>query len=261
MLNISHLVVIGCSFSYGDGLSNPKEDSWPGILSKKLNVPVVNLSSRGGGNDRIMRRLYEYHYLNSSKNNNPFYIIAYSHSSRREEFIRTANDYMVGHGILSTGDYMVVSMKNDPSIMKKQPFSDSCVLNYDSFVCARKKLMIRSYIADFLKINNINYLVTDFMPDQEDELRSLNEIYPEPYNRIYNDKYRLKDLREISIKYPRLPCGHDDVDANMEIGNYVYDELMLRYGNTVSTPEDYITLKQYIDHYDMVGSKGDTAWL
>jgi hypothetical protein len=134
MLDISHLVVIGCSFSYGAGLENPKEDSWAALLSKKLNVPVVNLSSCGGGNDRIMRRLYEYHYLNSSKNNNPLYIITFSHSSRREEYIRAANDYVV------------ISMNPDPEEMKKQQFSSFFIHNHDHSMAARKKLMFRSYI-------------------------------------------------------------------------------------------------------------------
>jgi hypothetical protein len=249
MLNISHLVIIGCSFSYGDGLTNPKEDSWPAVLSKKLNVPVVNLSSRGGGNDRIMRRLYEYHYLNSSKNNNPFYIIAFSHSSRREEYIRAANDYMV------------MSMKPDPILLKKEIFSSQFLLNHDSFISARKKLMVKSYVSDFLNTNNINYLTTDFMPDSEDELQSLSEIYPIVYEKIYTDKYRLKNLGEISINYPRLPCGHDDVEAQLEIENYVHDELIARYGNPTIKQQDYTTLRQYIDHYDSVGSKGDMAWL
>lgn len=249
MLDISHLVVIGCSFSYGDGLDNPKEDSWAGLLSKKLNVPVVNLSSRGGGNDRILRRLYEYHYLNSSKNNNPLYILAFSHSSRREEYIRTANDYMV------------VSMKDDPEQMKKDPFSAPSILNYDPLIAARKKLMVRSYIQDFLALHNINYLTTDFMPDSEDELQKLREIYPTVYEKIYTDKHRLKNLCEISIKYPRLPCGHDDVEAQLEMEKYVHDELIVRYGNPTIKHQDYTTLRQYIDHHDSVGSKGDMVWL
>jgi len=249
MLDISHLVVLGCSFSYGDGLVNPKEDSWAGILSKKTNAPVVNLSSRGGGNDRMMRKLYEYHYLNSSKNNNPFYILAFSHSSRREEYIR------------EVGDYSIVSMKPDPALMEREPFSAPSIINYDPFISARKKLMIRSYIQDFLTLHNINYLVADFMPDNEDELQSLREIYPEVYNRIYTDKYKLKNLNEISIKYPRLPCGHDDIDAQLEIGNYVYDELITRYNEPIVKQQDYTTLQQYIDHYDAVGYKGDTVWL
>ena len=249
MLDISHLVVIGCSFSYGDGLDNPKEDSWAGLLSKKLNVPVVNLSSRGGGNDRIMRRLYEYHYLNLGKNNNPFYIIAFSHSSRREEYLRAANDYMV------------MSMKPDPEVMKKQTYSSLFILNHDSFISARKKLMVRSYVSDFLNINNINYLTTDFMPDSEDELQSLHEIYPAVYEKVYADKYRLKNLTEISIKYPRLPCGHDGIEAQLEIGNYVYDELIARHDEPNAKIQDYTTIQQYIAHYDAVGSKGDMAWL
>lgn len=241
MLDISHLVVIGCSFSYGTGLANPKEDSWVGILSKKLNVPVVNLSSPGSGNDRIMRRLHEYHYLNLAKNNNPFYILPFSHSSRREEYMRAANDYMV------------MSMKPTPALMKKNTYSSLFLLNHDSFIAARRKLMFRSYVSDFLNINNINYLVTDFFPDSEDELQSLSEIYPIVYEKIYTDNYRLKNLNEISIKYPSLPCGHDDVEAQLEIGNYIHDELIARYNEPIIKLQDYTTLREYIAHYSTGG--------
>lgn len=261
MTDISHLVVIGCSFSYGDGLENPKDQSWPGLLSKKLNIPVVNLSSRGGGNDRIMRRLYEYHYLNSSKNNNPFYIIPFSHSSRREEYVKTTNDYMVGHSIISTGDYIVVDMKPEPKSMKKGLFSAPSILNYDPLISARKKLMIQSYIADFFSANNLNYLTTDFMPDVEDELSNLQELYPLVYDKIYSDRFKIEDLEKISRNYAKLPCGHDNIEAQIEIGNYVYDELITRYGTPKIKHQDYTTLQQYIEHYKIVGSSGDINWL
>jgi hypothetical protein len=150
---------------------------------------------------------------------------------------------------------------NQADLRNQQPFSEPCILNYDPFVCARKKLMTRSYILDFLKINNINYLVADFAPDNYDELQSLRELYPKVYDRIYTDKYKLKNLNEISIKYPRLPCGHDDIEAQMEIENYVYDELLLRYTNPTVKLQDFTTLKQYREHYDIVGSRGDIEWL
>jgi hypothetical protein len=248
MLDISHLVIIGCSFSYGDGLLNPKEDSWPGLLAKRLNVPIVNLSSRGGGNDRIMRRLYEYHYLNSTNNNNPFYIIAYSHSSRREEYFK------------SVENYMVVDMKPD-SLSSENPFSVDFIYNYNTDVSTRKKLMIESYILDFLNVNNLNYLTTDFMPDNEEELYNLRDLYPDVYNRVYFDQYRMQDLGEISFKYPKLPCGHDDIEAQLEIENYVYNELLSRYEQPKTLQQDYTTLRQYNDHYRIVGSNGDIAWL
>jgi hypothetical protein len=249
MVSISHLVVIGCSFSYGDGLTNPKEDSWAGRLSKKLNVPIVNLSSRGGGNDRIMRRLYEYHYLDSANFNNPFYVIAFSHSSRREEYIRKSDDYQV------------VDMKNDSTTMKAQPFSEHCILNYNSVVAARKKLMFNSYILDFLKLNDINYLSTDFIPDNESELSYLRHLYPQVHDRIYSDKFRMKDLSKISIKYPPLPCGHDGVDAQIEMTDYIYDVLNASYGTPAIIKKNYTTLQQYRAHYGVVGSRGDNDWL
>ena len=249
MTDISHLVVIGCSFSYGDGLDNPKDQSWAGLLSKKLNVPVVNLSTRGGGNDRIMRRLYEYHYLNSSNNNNPFYIIAYSHSSRREEYFKSAENYMV------------VDMKYDPVLSKKEPFSLDCIRNYDPIVAVRKKLMIRSYIADFFSANKLNYLTTDFMPDTEAELDYLRETYPIAYDRIYSDKFRIQDLEKISRNYPKLPCGHDGVDAQLVMAEYIHDEILSKYPSIATTHQDHITLKQYTEHYNIVGSSGDIEWL
>lgn len=246
-VTISHIVVIGCSLSYGQGLENPRQDSWPALLAKKLNVPVVNLSSRGGGNDRIMRRLYEYHYLNSSTSN-PFYVLAFSHSSRREEYLR------------EEGDYSVVSMKDDPAYMKHEDFSFASIYNYDPFVSACKKLMIRSYVLDFLNLHNINYLITDFMPDSDDMLSDVAKRYPLPYQKVYSDKFKLKNLSEISSKHPRLPCGHDDVIAQSEMASYIYDELLLRYGQPSTINQEFTTLQEYAERYSP-GSKRDIDWL
>jgi hypothetical protein len=140
-------------------------------------------------------------------------------------------------------------MKPDPKVLKKQTYSSLFMHNYDYEIAARKKLMVRSYISDFLNTNNINYLVTDFMPDSEEQLQSVSESYPIAYEKIYTDKYRLKNLCEISIKYTKLPCGHDGVEAQLEIGNYVYDELVARYNEPIVKLQDYTTLKEHLAHY------------
>ena len=62
MLEISHLVVNGCSFTYCQGLESPNTQGWPALLAKKLNVPVVNLAAPGSSNDGIYRRTYDYFY-------------------------------------------------------------------------------------------------------------------------------------------------------------------------------------------------------
>lgn len=44
----------GCSFTYGDELENPMQDSWPVLTASKLNFEFLNDAVPGGTNDRIM---------------------------------------------------------------------------------------------------------------------------------------------------------------------------------------------------------------
>ena len=248
-VTISHIVVIGCSLSYGQGLENPRQDSWPALLAKKLNVPVVNLSSRGGGNDRIMRRLYEYHYLNSSTSN-PFYVLAFSHSSRREEYLR------------EEGDYSVVSMKDDPAYMKHEDFSFASIYNYDPFVSACKKLMIRSYVLDFLHTHNLNYLITDFLPDLYIDLTRLQQTHPAAYSKVHSDPYKLVDLNTFSGQYVPLECGHDGPEAHQAIANYIQDEINVRFGEVNSITKPFVSLKEFKHYYPKAGTYyGEKDWL
>jgi hypothetical protein len=46
----------GCSHTYGDDLADPKNDSWPAVLSQQLGLDFVNDSVSGGTNDRIVYR-------------------------------------------------------------------------------------------------------------------------------------------------------------------------------------------------------------
>jgi hypothetical protein len=50
-IDVTHLVVNGCSWTYGTGLAHPKEQAWPALLAKQLGVPLVNLAIQGSGND------------------------------------------------------------------------------------------------------------------------------------------------------------------------------------------------------------------
>lgn len=46
----------GCSHTFGDDLPNPSLQSWPAVLSSRLNCKFVNDSISGGTNDRIIYR-------------------------------------------------------------------------------------------------------------------------------------------------------------------------------------------------------------
>lgn len=46
----------GCSHTYGDDLSDPKNNAWPAVLSRQVGLDFFNDSISGGTNDRIMYR-------------------------------------------------------------------------------------------------------------------------------------------------------------------------------------------------------------
>lgn len=250
-IDISHLVVIGCSFGYCQGLESPSTQGWPALVANQLGVPVVNLSGKGAGNDRIMRRLFEYHYLNLKHNNNPFYIISFSHSSRREEYL------------LRTEDYTVVNMHPLDVESDGDEFSRPCLLNYNQEVMTRKKLMIQAYILNFLKHNNLNYLTTDYIPDHplDIELYAKN-LLPDAYDYVYNDQYRLIDFCHFSKKHTPLPCGHDDLEAQEDIAKYTVPKFLELYEEINVVNKPFATLSDYSNHYALSGiNKGiETDW-
>lgn len=250
-IDISHLVVIGCSFGYCQGLESPSTQGWPALVANKLGVPVVNLSGKGAGNDKIMRRLFEYHHLNLKHNNNPFYIISFSHSSRREEYMEDRKDYTV------------VDMHPNAADQYFDPFSRPCLMNYNQEVMTRRKLMIQTYILNFLKHNNLNYLTTDYIPDNplDIELYAKN-LLPDAYDYVYNDPYRMMNFSNFSRKHTPLPCGHDDLEAQVEIADYTVPKFLELYGKLNVVNKPFATLADYSNQYILSGiNKGiETDW-
>ena len=59
---MNRLITIGCSHTFGEGLGNPNEESWPYILSKKFNKKLVNLSEPGGSNRTIQHNVYNFNF-------------------------------------------------------------------------------------------------------------------------------------------------------------------------------------------------------
>lgn len=66
---MSRLIAFGCSYTYGEGLPDCRDDSesestpskfaWPQILSNKLNIECVNLAEAGCSNKYITDRVLE----------------------------------------------------------------------------------------------------------------------------------------------------------------------------------------------------------
>ena len=94
MIRTNHkkLVAAGCSFTEGEGLSDPDTQSWPALVAKKLNLDCVNLGQRGASNDYITNSIMEYALQNDTYD--CFFIIAYS-DYLRVDFCNSINKTVV----------------------------------------------------------------------------------------------------------------------------------------------------------------------
>jgi hypothetical protein len=54
------LLTVGCSFTYGEELTNPESQSWSALLAEEFKYELTNLGKCGGSNDYIFRTAVEY---------------------------------------------------------------------------------------------------------------------------------------------------------------------------------------------------------
>lgn len=232
--DFSHLVVNGCSFTYCQGLENPLTEGWPNLLAEKLNIPLVNLASPGAGNDRIVRTTVEYLYNNPLPN--PLYVIAFSHSSRREEFYNDIKKYKLISGV------------HRKSISDYTPYEQGYLENFNVLEYSKIKVRLWLSLVNTFKANNIHYLTTDFIPDRPEEIVNLRISTPSRldgnivngdnpklgYAKLWDainkeDANRITDLEQITRPIGKLPCGHDDYPAMPVLANYIYEEIRKRW--------------------------------
>lgn len=78
---MSRLITLGCSHTLCEGVDSNK-DSWPYILSNKLNIPLINLSEAGGSNRTIQHNVYKFKFKPSD-----IVVILWTYSDRYHFFI------------------------------------------------------------------------------------------------------------------------------------------------------------------------------
>jgi hypothetical protein len=236
-LEISHLVVNGCSFTYCQALYDPPTEGWPKLLADKLGVPVVNLAIPGSSNEGVHRRTYDYFYKNLPNKSKPFFVIAMTQLSRREEYL--VENHM---GILR--DFSIISA-NDKIPLAKEIYRNMddkgyCIMQF-------KKLMQWQSLINLFESHNVPYLTSDYMPDTTGMTKPfIMENYSELYHQVYSNPKRLMDFIEITRKYPKaLDHGHDGKEAQVALADYIYKQLVRRYGEIIPVKSDFLSLKNF----------------
>jgi hypothetical protein len=70
----------GCSFTYGDELSDPNKSSWPTLVANKLQADFLNDAVSGGTNQRTVYKTL------CNKNQYDYFVIAWTSYSRFTEY-------------------------------------------------------------------------------------------------------------------------------------------------------------------------------
>jgi hypothetical protein len=218
-LEISHLVVNGCSFTWGQGLEDRANNNWAALLAKKIGVPVVNLSNPGAGCDRIFRTTHEYFYKDNTNNNKPFYIIAWTSALRREE-------WQIAH----KGYYNInlVDPVTNLSAAFLEQMNESGMIEY-----VRKKYVYWASIINLFQAFNINNFMTEFMPSYEYSDDQLKKFNPYIFDYITQNSNNIKRFFDITNKLPKLKCGHDTLETQHILADYCYQEMIDRYGEII----------------------------
>ncbi len=231
-LEISHLVVNGCSYTYGQGIDNPIKDAWASIVARELGVPLVNLARPGQGNTPIQRRTLEYFFKDLYNYNNPFYIHAYSQSARQEIYVSTD-----GVGNL-TQNYILLDSSSEADKVTQQ--EKEVLIHSDPYkyrLLEKGKWEIWASINAILDSYNVNHFSTNYMPQTDGDIRTwMENNYFSLVSQVDTHPSRLRDFNEITMDLVKTPCLHETEEGHIMIADYILSEIHRNY-DTIEVKE------------------------
>ena len=251
-MEITHLVVNGCSWTYCSGLDNPKVQGWPALLAQKLNLPVVNLALPGSGGGSIHRRSYEYMYQNLPTGSKPLFLIFWTQYWRREAWFE-------GGGVNGSliQDYNVVN----PTASSKEPHVAALLDHWNEEDFIRQTLLYKLSLQSLFRSQKIPYLIADYSSCGEqldtfdlDQHNSLKDA-------VNTDPYCIpRDLQLVSHlnTFKQLPCGHEGPEAQQVLANWWEQKLKVvnQWNIKPITGTNFLTL----DNYQIKKTNPYTAW-
>lgn len=259
-MKVSHLVVNGCSWTYCQGLDHPNIDGWPALVAEEFKLPVVNLAIPGSGNDGIHRRTYEYafedHYDNS-----PFYIIAWSQTWRKEAWCKK-----IYNKDTPSDGYNIISFPSDnPSNNLEYALLDTW--SEEDFY--RKTLLYRSSLDCLFKSKNIEYFSSFFATEEfnsgdykesiRNEIHSVKKRFINTIEFLNKNSNRIIDFNSICEKYPKTSCGHEGIEGNRALADYIIKEVKIKYNTIEFVDQPYLTLFDYLTKTDL--NKPISVWI
>ncbi len=237
-LKISHLVVNGCSYTYGHGISDPIKNGWASIIAERLGVPLINLAIPGQGNQAIFRRTMQYFYKDFLHDNNPFYIHAYTQSSRRECYLANASP---------PHHFYIVDGYSTHSQLEKE-----IILNSDDhYYCLMEqdKLHRWTSINSLLDTKNIPHMMSDYMPTTSGDVHEFIDKHETILkNELQLHPGKLQNFNEVTQDFEKTPCLHETVEGHKHLADYIWREIEKRYDEIEVTDCKHAKLHDILIH-------------
>ncbi len=260
---LSHLVVNGCSWTYCQGLEKPNLHGWPALVAEEFNLPVVNLASPGSGNDAIHRRTYEYVLEDSININNPLYIIAWSQSWRREAWCKK-----IYNNTYKYDGYNIISFPHGNKASNNLEYALLDTWSEEDFY--RKTILYRLSIDSLFKSRNIKYFSSffsdgnfnfkNFKNDNSDILSNVDTRFSQTVKYLETATNKIEDFVKISRPYPKTKCGHEGIEGNKAIADYLIQKIKTSLPTIEIVSQNYLSLNDYLKKTDL-NPPSFTDWL
>jgi len=252
---ITHVVTLGCSFTYCQALYDPPNEGWPKLVADKFGVPIVNLGVRGLGNDGIYRRTFEYYYKNLLTNSKPFFIVAMSQNTRLEQYHSVCNNEPVQN-------YQIIAYSDSESRSRISKPVYEQMDDVGILMSEVRKLIYWNSIVNLFKVNNIPYLTSDYFPDYTQTTNDyIIKNHLSLYANVNTDICRLKNFSEITTHYPKaLDKAHHGKQAQVALAEFIYEQATSIYGEFKPVQGNFLSLKDYPSEYPLRTFENINQW-
>lgn len=219
--NNQEILILGCSHTEGHGL--PIEQTWPYLLSKKLNKDYINLAKGGDGAQAQIVKAFQFF----KEFHKPKYIFAMFPITRLE--IPTFGIRSQNPGCCNIGKGMI-SNKKIAKYSKAPHFAEEVLT--EEFAIFYNILFIKMLI-EYCESNNIKF-IWSYHADMNIEMPPFNDLHHGYFdssflNKMIEEKCHLEfadhDFFEHAADYDYWPPGHWGLHQQLHIAESIENML------------------------------------
>ena len=232
----------GCSFTYGDELTDPAAHSWPAILAAKLSAEFTNVAAKGGTNARTV-----YQTIKHTQNKYDLYVIAWTTYSRFT-FYKSDNNFETNfnpnliHALYSSENFY----KQWGEVLYKHWYNELYAFKLWLQQIVQLQHILKN--KNYLMLNTMENNLHKWLAPKESFISSVKELINFD---LMNDKQIIDEYEEIQYyislidfstfyrwnefyitglcdRFPCGPEGHILEQGHEHLANLIYQHLCLK---------------------------------